>query len=237
MKTDKKYEQDIKTSRRKLFYVLYTLPWLLLVSLLVGIIVFQYTQNDLLRKRNNYLSERNEHLRKNMSVVLPLHPRNDVARNVEQPRSLELEEIERSEQSGGSGDSEEFVEPITFETNEPNIPQTINDELIELYLLRKQLDNIDNNHRSERNWEDIRRDFSMIRRKGFTQENYNYAEQMGIRLEVQLIRRIEATLDKVFLRNNIDFENEAAYKELMRELKYEINSVILNNFRVFWNLN
>jgi len=217
MKTEKNFEKEVKQNRKKLFYKLYFIPWALLTITLFVSILYLWVENERLQKVNFNLGTKNQ--AKQIIVRWP-------------EESKSFKESEKIESEEGSGEDEIIsrVRKTPFDKSDSN-------SLLELYILKRQLDNEGIGVRTFRDDSKIQEDFAMIRSYGFTRENYRYAEELGVRVEVQLIKELENILEKELDAWDEIFVSESKKDILGRELKYKINEGVLNEFRVYWQIN
>lgn len=221
MKTEQYYSKAMRTNRRKLFYRLYTIPWTILTIVLLSIIFYMNASNVKLKTEVIKLEQRNSELsQKSRGIIIPF----------DNPAAKISKEAEKAEESEKPIIDSGVRKLDTLDTEEERV------QLSELYYLSEILNT---NVSRKRSWEDITLDFKNIRDWGFTEDNYNYAQGMGVRIEVELIKKIGLIIKSNGneWESNIDPGKEKDWERYERNLTYEINESILNSFRIFWESN
>jgi hypothetical protein len=248
MRTNEAFSNEVRRSRRMLFKKLYVIPWVFICIFQFGVIGYMFFQNGELEIRNTELVKKIRHKELYVShgdIEI------DVTQKLEDLLKEKLEKIEDSkvensdlahtEKRGFDFEYDQSQEEGTdaAENNENSKVEKVvvsvdNPELLELHMLKKQLDNEEIGIRSSNK---IREDFGTIRTQGFSRENYAYAQELGVRVEVQIIKEIEIILEKIIDEYDNIFISENNRDLFQRELKYKLNEGILDQFRVYWELN
>jgi len=259
MRTDESVIKEVKSNRKKLFYKLYFIPWILLTVCLFVSIFYLWFENERLQEVNFRLVKKIQ--AQQIIVSWPQNYKNEVTdkndeieeESKESEESFEVSEVEKNDfekerdaaqRRGYIEDSEvskfeetENSEVSKFAGNEVSEVSEVSEELLELHILKRRFDNEGIRVRSYRDSVEIREDFGDIRTWGYNRENYIYAEEFGIRMEVQLIKSLEDILEKEIGAWDEIFISKNKRDIFERELKYKINENVLNQFRVYWEIN